>query len=164
MLFSFIGLAIHRLIGIPVFSAVLENQIWILLVFAIVTILAMFSFDSQRSIIQITQLSCAIAGFTVLIYHGMVMLNSLFSGMPIERFVYYQRAFGDYYWFYWAIVGILGFLPTIYSISRIRTSLWLSFSTLLGITLTAAFYLRANFALHYSDTLPSSWSQFFWPF
>lgn len=160
-IFSFIGIAIHKVCGIPLGGAILENQVWVLLLSALLTIVLVIV-SSRLSMAG--KFTCSITGLTVLIYHLFEIATTLANAIPVERFAFYHRVLGEYYWVYWAVVLVLGVLPLAFWASKICRSVLASLSLLCVIAAVSAFFLRSNFVVKYADSLPTSWRQFFLPF
>ena len=160
-LLSFLGFAAHLACGIPVFSAILENQVWVLLLSSLAAI--SFTFATSR-LADAGKFTCAMAGFSILAYHLLEVYIAYWTGTNVERFAFYQRALGNYYWLYWAIVFVLAVLPLASLVSIIRRSSLVSIFSLCLIMTVSGFYLRSNFIVRYGDSMPTSWHQFFWPF
>ena len=160
-LLSLLGYAAHFACGIAVFSAILENQVWVLFLSSLATI--SFTFATSR-LTDAGKFTCALAGSSILAYHLLEFYVAYWTGANVERFAFYQRALGNYYWLYWAIIFVLAVLPLIFLVSIVRRSPLVSVLFLCLIMTFSAFYLRSNFIVRYSDSMPTSWYQFFWPF
>ena len=156
-----VGHGIHLGCGIPVSSAILENQVWVLLFASLGSLALIFAFNRFAVAGKFT---CSIVGLSILAYHLVEFGRTFWVGTNVERFVFYRRALGDYYWVYWALVLTLGVLPLILFIPKINRSARISACCLCLFVFASAFYLRSNFGVKYSDVIPTSWGQFFWPF
>lgn len=166
---SSLSLAIHYWMGLNIEPTILESQIWFLLALAIGSgldaMVVAFGLVRPSALLHRTiRLAMAMTGISILALHGLYALNVLLTGTGNERFAYYIRAFGNYFWFYWLLVVMLGALPAQFLIARLRSQKWFCIPALILIATMSAFYLRVNFVIKYSKSLPSSWQQFFWPF
>jgi Ni/Fe-hydrogenase subunit HybB-like protein len=84
-----------------------------------------------------------------------------YSGNRYERFVFLNRAFGPYWWAYWTMVSCNVFIPQLFWLKRVRTSIPAMFviSILINIGMWFERFVIIVTSLH-RDFLPSSWGYF----
>lgn len=84
-----------------------------------------------------------------------------YSGVPYESYAFINRAFGPYYWAYWAMMSCNVISPQLFWFKKVRTSiLWTSILCIVvNIGMWFERFVIICTSLH-RDFLPSSWSYF----
>jgi molybdopterin-containing oxidoreductase family membrane subunit len=84
-----------------------------------------------------------------------------YSGNPYEQFTFINRAFGPYAWAYWTMITCNVFLPQLFWLKRVRTSIAATFVLALFVNVGMWFerFVIIVTSLH-RDFLPSSWGYF----
>ena len=164
MAMSAVALVIHWAFGLRAIDVAIENQVWTLLAFTLASLVAQSASNNASSILaQILSLAVSLSGLTILVGHGVAAISLMLFGTAMEEFAFQQRAFGEFAWINWLVIGILGILPIFFLWPRFRTRSWPAAFLLLMLALVAALYLRVNYCVSYSDSIPSSWHQLLWP-
>jgi molybdopterin-containing oxidoreductase family membrane subunit len=90
--------------------------------------------------------------------YAMEMFIAYYSGNPYERFVFFNRAFGDYAWSYWAMVTCNVISPQFFWSGRLRRNVWFTFvlSIFVNIGMWFERFTIISTSLHHGY-LPSSW-------
>ena len=84
-----------------------------------------------------------------------------YSGNPIERFVFINRAFGPYAWAYWIMFTCNVVTPQLFWFKKVRTSLLASFILSIFVNIGMWFERFVIVVTSLSrDFLPSSWGMF----
>ncbi len=88
-----------------------------------------------------------------------------YSGNIYERFVFVNRAFGDYGWSYWIMVTCNVLIPQIFWIRSMRRNIPVMFviSIFVNIGMWFERFVITVTSLHH-DFLPSSWGNYGWSF
>jgi len=93
--------------------------------------------------------------------YAMEFFIAWYSGNPYERFVFVNRAFGDYWWAYWSMVTCNVIIPQLFWFRGVRRSIPAMFviSILINIGMWFERFVIIVTSLHH-DYLPSSWGNF----
>jgi molybdopterin-containing oxidoreductase family membrane subunit len=93
--------------------------------------------------------------------YAMEFFIAWYSGNPYEKFTFINRAFGPYAWAYWTMVTCNVFLPQLFWLKRVRTSIAVTFVLSLFVNVGMWFerFVIIVTSLH-RDFLPSSWGYF----
>jgi molybdopterin-containing oxidoreductase family membrane subunit len=85
-----------------------------------------------------------------------------YSGVEAEFYAFYNRAFGPYFWAYWAMMTFNVISPQLFWFKKIRTSIVLTFilSIIVNIGMWFERFVIIVTSLH-RDYLPSSWAMFY---
>lgn len=85
-----------------------------------------------------------------------------YSGVEAEFYAFYNRAFGPYFWAYWAMMTCNVISPQLFWFKKIRTSIVLTFilSIIVNIGMWFERFVIIVTSLH-RDYLPSSWAMFY---
>jgi molybdopterin-containing oxidoreductase family membrane subunit len=88
-----------------------------------------------------------------------------YSGNIYERFVFVNRAFGDYGWSYWIMVTCNVLIPQIFWIKSMRRSIPVMFVVSIFVNIGMWFerFVITVTSLHH-DFLPSNWGSYAWSF
>jgi Ni/Fe-hydrogenase subunit HybB-like protein len=88
-----------------------------------------------------------------------------YSGNLYERFVFFNRAFGDYGWSYWIMVTCNTLIPQLFWFQKFRRSIpWMfAISICVNIGMWFERFVITVTSLHH-DFLPSSWGNYAWSF
>ena len=84
-----------------------------------------------------------------------------YSGDMYERFTFWNRAFGPYWWAAWSMYTCNVFIPQLYWFKKMRTNLWVMF--IISITTNIGMWFERFVIIATSltrDYLPSSWGYF----
>lgn len=97
--------------------------------------------------------------------YGSEFFIAWYSGNIYERFVFYNRAFGDYGWSYWIMVSCNVLSPQIFWFKRFRRSIPVMFVVSIFVNIGMWFerFVITVTSLHH-DFLPSSWGNYAWSF
>lgn len=93
--------------------------------------------------------------------YAMEFFIAWYSGNPYERFVFINRAFGDYAWAYWSMVSCNVIFPQLFWVKKLRTSIPVMFaiSILINVGMWFERFVIISTSLHH-DFLPSSWAYY----
>ncbi|AKF06452.1 NrfD/PsrC family molybdoenzyme membrane anchor subunit [Sandaracinus amylolyticus] len=93
--------------------------------------------------------------------YAMEFFIAWYSGNPYERYVFLNRAFGDYWWAYWSMITCNVLVPQTYWFRSLRTNLpWMFVASILvNIGMWFERFVIIVTTLH-RDYLPSSWGNF----
>ena len=93
--------------------------------------------------------------------YAMEFFIAWYSGNPYERYVFINRAFGDYWWAYWSMITCNVLVPQTFWSRSLRTNLpWMFIaSILINIGMWFERFVIIVTTLH-RDYLPSSWGSF----
>lgn len=88
-----------------------------------------------------------------------------YSGNAYERYVFINRAFGDYGWSYWCMVACNVLIPQIFWFKKARRSIPTMFIVSIFVNIGMWFerFVITITSLH-NDFLPSSWGNYAWSF
>lgn len=84
-----------------------------------------------------------------------------YSGNPYERFTFINRATGPYWWAYWTMVTCNVFIPQLFWIKKVRTTV--AFMFIISITTNIGMWFERFVIIATSlhrDFLPSAWGYF----
>jgi molybdopterin-containing oxidoreductase family membrane subunit len=96
---------------------------------------------------------------------GIAYITELFiawySGVLYEKFAFFNRAFGPYWWAYWIMMTCNVITPQLFWIKKIRRNIWITFviSIFVNIGMWFERFVIIVTSLH-RDFLPSSWSMY----
>ncbi|MBZ0121603.1 MAG: polysulfide reductase NrfD, partial [Sandaracinaceae bacterium] len=93
--------------------------------------------------------------------YAMEFFIAWYSGNPYERFVFVNRAFGDYWWAYWSMITCNVIIPQLFWIRAVRRNIPAMFviSILINIGMWFERFVIIVTSLHH-DFLPSAWGNF----
>jgi Ni/Fe-hydrogenase subunit HybB-like protein len=85
-----------------------------------------------------------------------------YSGNPFEKYVFINRAFGEYWWAYWIMVSCNVFFPQLFWFKKLRRHVGVMFVISLYVNIGMWFerYVITVTSL-YKDFIPSSWAMYF---
>lgn len=88
-----------------------------------------------------------------------------YSGNIYEKFVFINRAMGDYGWSYWIMVTCNVVIPQLFWLKKVRRSIPLMFMISIFVNIGMWFerFVITITSLHH-DFLPSSWGNYAWSF
>ena len=91
-----------------------------------------------------------------------------YSGNHYEKFAFFNRAFGPYWWAYWTMFSCNVITPQIFWFKRARKTIWILFVVSIFVNIGMWFerFVIIVTSLH-RDFLPSSWAMYhptFWEF
>ena len=141
---------------------------WVIVVFALAAFMfsigaALFTSDSKQTTNRYLCRTLALASATYLLSYVISALNVFTTGVQNERWVFLNRALGEFAWVYWAFLTTLGLLPLLLWFKSWNSNQNLvrgiSFVTLVF----SALFVRICFIINHSSSIPSSWGQFLWP-
>ncbi|MDX2150954.1 MAG: NrfD/PsrC family molybdoenzyme membrane anchor subunit [Bryobacteraceae bacterium] len=89
------------------------------------------------------------------------MFIAYYSGNMYERFAFYNRAFGPYWWAYWTMVSCNVLVPQIFWFKKLRLNIPVMFvaSLLINVGMWFERFVIIATSLH-RDYLPGSWGYF----
>jgi molybdopterin-containing oxidoreductase family membrane subunit len=93
--------------------------------------------------------------------YAMEFFIAWYSGNPYERYVFINRATGDYWWAYWSMITCNVLVPQTFWFKRLRTSIpWMFVaSVLINVGMWFERFVIIVTTLH-RDYLPSAWGAF----
>ena len=94
--------------------------------------------------------------------YAIEFFTAWYSGNPIERFTFINRATGPYAWCYWTMVTCNVISPQFFWSKKIRTTPWMIFVVSIFVNIGMWFerFVIIVTSLH-RDFLPSSWGMFY---
>lgn len=106
---------------------------------------------------KVTLATGSIVGYA----YTMEFFIAWYSGNPIERFTFINRAFGHYWWAYWIMISCNVLTPQLFWFKKIRTSMITVFilSIFVNIGMWFERFVIIVTSLH-REFLPSSWAYF----
>jgi molybdopterin-containing oxidoreductase family membrane subunit len=93
--------------------------------------------------------------------YGMEFFISWYGGSPYEGFIFRNRAFGPYYWAYWAMVSCNVLFPQLFWFKSVRTNLWamMIICILVNVGMWFERFVIIATSLH-RDFVPSAWGYY----
>jgi Ni/Fe-hydrogenase subunit HybB-like protein len=90
--------------------------------------------------------------------YAMEFFIAWYSGNPYERFVFINRATGDYAWSYWMMMTCNVFSPQFFWSARLRRNVWFTFALSIVVNIGMWFerFTIISTSLHHAY-LPSTW-------
>ena len=100
-------------------------------------------------------------GLMVGFAYGMELFTAWYSGEPYERFIFWNRITGPYWWAFALMVGCNVLVPQVHWFRRLRTSIPVMFvvSILVNVGMWFERFVIIVTSLH-RDFLPSNWGMF----
>ncbi|EIM76637.1 polysulfide reductase NrfD [Nitritalea halalkaliphila LW7] len=111
--------------------------------------------------IELMNIVIIITGSIVGIAYITEFFIAWYSGVAAEQYAFINRAFGPYWWAYWAMMTCNVISPQLFWFKKIRTSIVLTFilSIVVNIGMWFERFVIIVTSLH-RDFLPSSWAMF----
>ena len=111
--------------------------------------------------IELMNIVIIITGSIVGIAYITEFFIAWYSGVAAEQYAFVNRAFGPYWWAYWAMMTCNVISPQLFWFKKIRTSIVLTFllSIVVNIGMWFERFVIIVTSLH-RDFLPSSWAMF----
>jgi molybdopterin-containing oxidoreductase family membrane subunit len=93
--------------------------------------------------------------------YGMEFFIAWYGGNPYELYAFKNRAFGPYWWSYWAMITCNVVSPHFFWFKRLRTNLWFVFviSIVVNIGMWFERFVIIVTSLH-RDYMPANWAYF----
>ena len=93
--------------------------------------------------------------------YAMEFFIAWYSGNPYERFVFINRAMGDYWWAYWSMITCNVISPQLFWFKKLRTNIPVMFivSIVINVGMWFERFVIIVTSLHH-DYLPSAWGNF----
>jgi Ni/Fe-hydrogenase subunit HybB-like protein len=112
--------------------------------------------------IELMNIVIIITGSIVGIAYITEFFMAWYSGVEAEQYAFINRAFGPYWWAYWAMMSCNVISPQLFWFKKIRTSIALTFILSLVVNTGMWFerFVIIVTSLH-RDFLPSSWAMFY---
>ncbi|MBW3468943.1 NrfD/PsrC family molybdoenzyme membrane anchor subunit [Arthrospiribacter ruber] len=112
--------------------------------------------------IELMNIVIIITGSIVGIAYITEFFIAWYSGVEAEQYAFVNRAFGPYWWAYWAMMTCNVISPQLFWFKKIRTSIVLTFILSLVVNIGMWFerFVIIVTSLH-RDFLPSSWAMFY---
>ncbi|GHB38064.1 NrfD/PsrC family molybdoenzyme membrane anchor subunit [Mongoliitalea lutea] len=112
--------------------------------------------------IELMNIVIIITGSIVGIAYITEFFIAWYSGVAPEQYAFVNRAFGPYWWAYWAMMTCNVISPQLFWFKKIRTSIVLTFilSIVVNIGMWFERFVIIVTSLH-RDFLPSSWAMFY---
>ncbi|MFT5915480.1 MAG: molybdopterin-containing oxidoreductase family membrane subunit [Flammeovirgaceae bacterium] len=111
--------------------------------------------------IELMNIVIMVTGSIVGIAYTTELFMAWYSGVEYEQYAFLNRATGQYWWAYWAMMTCNVFSPQFFWFKKIRTSITMTFilSIVVNIGMWFERFVIIVTSLH-RDYLPSSWSYF----
>ncbi|HHI80882.1 MAG TPA: hydrogenase [Planctomycetes bacterium] len=124
------------------------------LLFGLEKIVTMRHIENMNKVILAT-------GMMVGYAYAMEFFIAWYSGSPSERFVFINRAFGNYAWAYWIMVSCNVFIPQLFWFKKLRRNPWVIMFVVLFVNVGMWFerFVIAVTSLT-RDFTPASWGYF----
>ncbi|MCH7403130.1 NrfD/PsrC family molybdoenzyme membrane anchor subunit [Belliella kenyensis] len=112
--------------------------------------------------IELMNIVIIITGSIVGIAYITEFFIAWYSGVEAEQYAFINRAFGPYWWAYWAMMTCNVISPQLFWIKKIRTSIVATFALSIVVNIGMWFerFVIIVTSLH-RDFLPSSWAMFY---
>jgi molybdopterin-containing oxidoreductase family membrane subunit len=93
--------------------------------------------------------------------YGMEFFIAWYGGNPYELYAFQNRAFGPYWWSYWAMISCNVISPHFFWFKKLRTNLWFVFAISIVVNIGMWFerFVIIVTSLH-RDYLPANWAYF----
>lgn len=103
-----------------------------------------------------------VTGLIVFYGYMMEIFFAWYSGSEYEQYLVYNRAFGPYWWSYWALILCNGLIPQLLWLRWVRNNIPLLFviSIIINIGMWLERFVIVVTSLH-RDFLPSSWGMYY---
>jgi Polysulphide reductase len=136
------------------FAMVVTVLVFVRQIFDLEHIITLDHLEKMNKVILATGM---IVGYS----YSMEFFIAWYSGQPIERFVFINRAFGPYAWGYWIMVSCNVIFPQFFWIKKIRRSIPIMMIIVILVNVGMWFerFVIIVSSLH-RDFLPSSWGYF----
>jgi Ni/Fe-hydrogenase subunit HybB-like protein len=92
--------------------------------------------------------------------YAMELFIAWYSGNLYERFAFYNRALGEFWWSYWWMVSCNVLVPQLFWFRAIRRNLWIVFVLCIFINIGMWFERFVIVITLHADFLPSSWGYY----
>jgi len=111
--------------------------------------------------IELMNIVIMVTGSIVGIAYTTELFMAWYSGVEYEQYAFLNRATGQYWWAYWAMMICNVFSPQFFWVKKIRTSITMTFvlSIVVNIGMWFERFVIIVTSLH-RDYLPSSWNYF----
>jgi molybdopterin-containing oxidoreductase family membrane subunit len=125
------------------------------------TIYGLEDFITMRHIHNMAKIML-VTGLIVFYGYMMEVFFAWYSGSEYEEYLIYNRAFGPYWWSYWALILCNGLIPQLLWFRRVRNNIPLLFiiSIIVNIGMWLERFVIVVTSLH-RDFLPSSWGMYY---
>jgi molybdopterin-containing oxidoreductase family membrane subunit len=93
--------------------------------------------------------------------YGMEFFIAWYGGNPYELYAFKNRAFGPYWWSYWAMITCNVISPHFFWFKKLRTNMWFVFAISIVVNIGMWFerFVIIVTSLH-RDYMPSNWAYF----
>ncbi|HLP40782.1 MAG TPA: NrfD/PsrC family molybdoenzyme membrane anchor subunit [Fibrobacteria bacterium] len=92
--------------------------------------------------------------------YAMEIFIAWYSGNIYERYAFWNRALGEYWWSYWAMVSCNVIAPQFFWFRKVRFSIWATFILCIFINIGMWFERFVIVITLHADFLPSSWGYY----
>jgi Ni/Fe-hydrogenase subunit HybB-like protein len=93
--------------------------------------------------------------------YGMEFFIAWYSGNPYEKFVFVNRAMGNYAWAYWTMIGANVLAPQVFWFKKMRSNVWVAFAV--GVVVNVGMWFE-RFVIVVTSLarafLPAAWGYF----
>ena len=83
-----------------------------------------------------------------------------YSGVELEKFAFQNRAFGQYGWAYWIMIGCNVISPQLFWFKKVRTTIWMMFIISISVNIGMWFERFVITMTLANDFMPSSWDYY----
>ncbi len=122
-------------------------------VFGLKKVVRMHHLDNMNKFMLLTG---SLVGYA----YAMEIFIAWYSGNIYERYAFWNRALGEYWWSYWWMVSCNVLAPQLFWFRKIRFNLWLTFIICIFINIGMWFERFVIVITLHADFLPSSWGYY----
>lgn len=136
------------------FAMVATVLILVRKIFDLQQIITLDHLEKMNKVILVTSMMVGLA-------YGTELFMAWYSGVTVEKFAFFNRAFGPYAWAYWVMVVCNVLFPQLFWIRKIRRSIPIMMVIVILVNVGMWFerFVIIVTSLH-RDFLPSSWGMF----
>jgi molybdopterin-containing oxidoreductase family membrane subunit len=122
-------------------------------VFGLKKVVRMHHLDNMNKFMLLTG---SLVGYA----YAMEIFIAWYSGNIYERYAFWNRALGEYWWSYWWMVSCNVLAPQLFWFRKVRFNLWLTFIICIFINIGMWFERFVIVITLHADFLPSSWGYY----
>ena len=122
-------------------------------VFGLKKVVRMHHIDNMNKFMLLTG---SLVGYA----YAMEIFIAWYSGNIYERYAFWNRALGEYWWSYWIMVSCNVIAPQFFWFRKVRFSLWATFVLCIFINIGMWFERFVIVITLHADFLPSSWGYY----
>ena len=122
-------------------------------VFGLKKVVRMHHIDNMNKFMLLTG---SLVGYA----YAMEIFIAWYSGNIYERYAFWNRALGEYWWSYWIMVSCNVLSPQLFWFRKVRFNLWATFIICIFINIGMWFERFVIVITLHADFLPSSWGYY----